>query len=77
MISESLGNLKTRAFFTKVAENSVYGNDTYAMTDHYIKPSEEDLQTAMDRYTRWFDGKAAGSVGQGVDPTIDNIDIIE
>jgi hypothetical protein len=47
------------------------------MDDHYIKPSEEDLQRVMDRYTRWFDGKVAESVGQDVDETIEDIDIIE
>ena len=47
------------------------------MDGHQIKPSEEPLQTTMDRYTRWFDGKLAQSVGQDVDPTIDDIKIIE
>ena len=37
------------------------------LMDAILKPSEEDLQTAMDRYTRWFDGKVAESLGQGVD----------
>jgi hypothetical protein len=40
-------------------------------------PSEEDLLTAMDRYTRWFDGKLARRDGQDLDPTINNIKIIE
>jgi len=40
------------------------------MDAHYIKPGEEDLQRAMERYTNWFDGKVAESSDQTSDQSV-------
>jgi hypothetical protein len=50
--------------------NALFGHRQSGMDEHYIKPDEEDLQRAMDRYTRWFDENVAESVDQNVDQTI-------
>jgi integrase len=50
--------------------NALLGHSQSGMDAHYIKPSEEDLQRAMDRYTRWFDGEMEKSSDQSSDQTI-------
>jgi len=40
------------------------------MDAHNIKPGEEDLQRAMERYTNWVDGKVAEISDQTSDQTI-------
>ena len=50
--------------------NALLGHSQEGMDSHYIKPSKEDLQNAMDKYTSWFDGKVAESSDQSSDQAI-------
>jgi hypothetical protein len=40
------------------------------MDTHYIKPSEESLTTAMDKYTEWLDAQVEAKL-QNVDHFVD------
>jgi hypothetical protein len=51
-------------------EQALLGHSQVGMDAHYIKPSEEDFQQAMGRYTSWFDGKVAESSDQSSDQSI-------
>jgi integrase len=50
--------------------NALFGHSQSGMDAHYIKPNEEDLQRAMDRYTRWLDGEMEKTICQSSDRTI-------
>jgi DNA primase len=50
--------------------NALLGHSQEGMDNHYIKPSKEDLQKAMDKYTGWFDGEVAESSDQTSDQAI-------
>lgn len=55
---------------SKVCRDLIFGHSLQGMDPHYIVPSEETLQQAMDKYTRWLDdqiAKTVASVDQNVD----------
>jgi integrase len=43
----------------KVHRDLILGHSLKGMDLHYLAPSDESLKEAMDRYTRWLDGKIA------------------
>jgi hypothetical protein len=59
-----------RAGMDKALRDTILGHSLEGMDEYYLKPSEEDLREAMDRYTEWLEtqiNKAAESVDQSVD----------
>ena len=50
--------------------NALLGHSQDGMDKHYVHPSKEDLQNAMEKYTNWFDGEVAKSVDQSVDQAV-------
>jgi len=50
--------------------NALLGHGQEGMDKHYVHPSKEDLQNAMERYTSWFDGRVAESSDQTSDQAI-------
>jgi len=59
-----------RAGIDKALRDTILGHSLKGMDEYYLKPSDEDLRTAMDRYTEWLDdqiSKAGESVDQNVD----------
>jgi hypothetical protein len=59
-----------RAGMDKALRDTILGHSLEGMDEYYLKPSEEDLREAMDRYTEWLEtqiNKAVESVDQSVD----------
>ena len=50
--------------------NALCGHSQEGMDEHYIKPGEEDLKLAMERYTSWFDVKVSEISDQTSDQII-------
>jgi integrase len=44
-----------RAGIDKVLRDTILGHSLKGMDAYYLKPSDEDLQEAMDKFTEWFD----------------------
>ena len=58
-----------RAGVDKALRDTILGHSLQGMDAYYLKPSDEDLRVAMDRYTEWLDGEiaqASVSVSQNV-----------
>jgi integrase len=56
----------------KSFRDTILGHNLRGMDKHYIKPSDEMLADAMDRYTRWLDAQVEtfrGNVDHSVDQT--------
>jgi integrase len=53
-----------KAGVDKVLRDSLVGHSLKGMDAHYIKPTEDDLGQAMDRYTAWFDAEVSANVDQ-------------
>ena len=47
----------TRAGVEKPFRDVILGHSLDGMDRHYIKPTEEMLSGAMDKYTRWLDSQ--------------------
>jgi integrase len=57
-----------RAGIDKAIRDTLLGHSLAGMDAFYIKPSEEDLQKAMEKYTRWIDKQLfSANVDQNVD----------
>ncbi len=52
----------------KVYRDKILGHSLKGMDEYYMKPSEEDLHRAMDKYTAWIDDQFAF-----VDQTVDQV----
>ena len=50
----------------KAYRDTILGHSLKGMDTHYIKPPEDSLMTAMDKYTTWLDAKL-----QNVDHSVD------
>lgn len=48
-----------RAGVDKVYRDAILGHSLQGMDVYYLKPTEEDLKRAMDRYTSWLDEQLA------------------
>lgn len=57
-----------RAGIDKALRDTILGHSLSGMDAFYIKPSEEDLHRAMDKYTRWIDRQLKT---ENLDQTID------
>ena len=56
----------------KVHRDLIVGHSLQGMDAHYMSPSEEDLQRAMERFTAWFDSQP-----ESVDQTVDQVGILK
>ena len=54
----------------KAYRDTILGHSLKGMDTHYIKPSEESLTTAMDKYTEWLDAQVEAKL-QNVDHFVD------
>jgi integrase len=64
--------VKTNMLAAGVAKeyrDKMLGHSMKGMDVHYLKPSEDDLKAAMDRYTAWMDEQITASVAQTVAQT--------
>jgi len=57
------------AGLSKVYRDTILGHSLKGMDIHYIVPSDDDLTEAMDKYTKWLDGKMFPAI---VDQTVDH-----
>lgn len=48
-----------RAGIDKVLRDCILGHSLQGMDAYYLKPSDEDLKEAMDKYTAWIDAQLA------------------
>jgi len=53
-----------KAGVDKVYRDTITGHSLRGMDVHYIKPSEDDLTAAMDRFTAWLDAQLSTNVDQ-------------
>jgi integrase len=60
-----------RAGVDKVLRDTIVGHSLHGMDAYYLKPSDEDLRSAIERYTAWIDAQTA-SVDQNVDQRADS-----
>ena len=65
-------NMQT-AGVSKVCRGLILVLSMQSMDTHYIVPSEETLQQAMDKYIRWRDDQIADAVAT-VDQSVDQAD---
>jgi len=54
----------------KVYRDTILGHSLKGMDMHYIKPSDETLKTALDKYTGWLDDQIAAKI-ENVDHSVD------
>ena len=54
----------------KAYRDTILGHSLKGMDTHYIKPSEESLTAAMDKYTAWLDAQVEAKL-QNVDHSVD------
>ena len=57
----------------KAHRDVILGHTLQGMDAHYLKPTDEDLKQAMDKYTVWLDDQlevVLQNVDQGVDQAI-------
>jgi hypothetical protein len=50
-----------RAGLDKAMRDVILGHSLIGMDAYYLKPTDEDLREAMDRYTAWLDKELAGT----------------
>jgi integrase len=61
--------VKTNMLAAGVAKeyrDKILGHSMKGMDVHYLKPSEDDLEAAMDRYTDWMDEQMTASLAQNL-----------
>ena len=69
MSQEAVQNLIGRAVMDKAWRDTILGHSLKEMDAYYLKPSDDGLHKAMDRYTGWLDEQIAdafASVAQNV-----------
>jgi integrase len=59
-----------RAGIDKALRDTLLGHSLKGMDEYYLKPSEEDLREAMDRYTEWLETQITEAV-EIVDQSVD------
>ena len=58
----------------KVHRDVILGHSLQGMDAHYLKPTDEDLKKAMEKYTVWFDNQLE-MILENVDHSIDQMNI--
>ncbi|MBU2551128.1 MAG: site-specific integrase [Proteobacteria bacterium] len=61
-----------RAGVDKALRDTLLGHSLRGMDTYYLKPTEADLEAAMDRYTSWLDGQL-GELGQHLGNISENV----
>ena len=61
-----------QAGIDKAFRDTILGHSLKGMDRHYIKPTEQMLTDAMDRYTQWIDDQIALEL-QSVDHSVDQM----
>ena len=51
-----------RAGVDKALRDTLLGHSLTGMDVYYLKPTDEDLQAAMDKYTAWLDAELSGTL---------------
>ena len=60
-IRRSVKTYMARAGVDKVYRDTILGHSLKGMDVYYMKPSDEDLHAAMEKYTAWLSGELASS----------------
>ena len=58
----------------KAHRDTILGHSLKGMDTHYVKPPEESLTAAMEKYTDWLDAKIEAKL-QNVDHSVDQVAI--
>ena len=57
-----------RAGVDKALRDTILGHSLKGMDAYYLKPTDEDLEAAMEKYTSWIDDQISN-----VDQTVDQV----
>lgn len=58
-IRRTVKTFMVRAGIDEVYRNAILGHSQQGMDKHYMKPSDEDIHSAMEKYSSWLQGEIA------------------